>query len=283
MFRRMAAATLALCCTSVSQFAIAADATVQLPPPVVNGTVWKPQPYLRWQLQFATTPIDVDVDADVFKIDLFDNAESVVSDLKDRGKHVVCYVNAGAWEDWRPDAKSFPKAVMGRRYEGWPGERWLDVRRIDLLAPVLLARLDLCRDKGFHGVMFDNVDGYMQKTGFPISSADQLRFNAWIANEARNRGLAAGINNNAGQAAELMPYYDWALAESCFSQGWCARLKSFAEEGKAVVVIEYTEDQTRLNAMCKAALALRFTLLAKKRELDAYRKDCGVPAGHAAR
>jgi hypothetical protein len=276
MLKRIAAAVaaLALSCVPGSQSAAATGSFVRLPPPVVNGALWKPRPHLRWQLQFATTPIDLTIDADVFKIDLFDNDEHVVSDLKNRGKHVVCYVNAGAWEAWRPDAKNFPKVVVGRHYEGWAGERWLDVRRIDLLAPVMLARLDLCRAKGFDGVMFDNVDGYTQKTGFRIRSADQLRFNVWIANEARKRGLAAGINNNAEQVSRLLPYYDWALAESCFSQGWCASLSPFVEDGKAVVVIEYTEDQVALNGMCEAALALRFTLLAKKRELDAFRQDC---------
>jgi hypothetical protein len=96
----------------------------------------------------------------------------------------------------------------------------------------------------------------------------------WIANEARRRGLAVGINNNPEQAAQLLPYFDWALAESCFSQGWCASLSPFVRNGKAVVVIEYTDDQARLNGMCEQALALRFSLLRKKRDLDAFRQDC---------
>jgi hypothetical protein len=250
-----------------------------LPPPVVNDAVWRPGPQLSWQLQFATTPVDLSVEADVYKIDLFDNDAEVVSELHDKGKKVVCYLNAGAWEDWRPDAKRFPAAAMGRAYKGWAGERWLDIRRIDLLAPVMLARLDLCKDKGFNGVMLDNVNSYTNKTGFPLTGWDQLRFNVWLANEARKRGLAVGMNNNSEQARQLLPYFDWVLAESCFSQGWCKALRPFAEQGKPVVVIEYTKDSARVAALCRKASALHFSLLLKKRELDAYRLDCSRRAG----
>jgi hypothetical protein len=36
---------------------------------------------------------------------------------------------------------------------GWPGERWLDVRRIDLLAPIMEARLDHAVTRGCDGVV----------------------------------------------------------------------------------------------------------------------------------
>jgi hypothetical protein len=48
--------------------------------------------------------------------------------------------------------------VVGAPLEGWAGERWLDVRRLDLLGPILERRLDVCQAKGFDGVEFDNVD-----------------------------------------------------------------------------------------------------------------------------
>lgn len=238
------------------------------------NAVWRPAPHLRWQVQYSATPVDLRVEADVFKVDLFDVGARVVSDLKRRGKHVVCYLNVGAWEDWRPDKLRFPRATLGQAYEGWPGERWLDIRRIDLLAPVMLARLDLCRAKGFDGVLFDNIDNYMQKTGFPITATHQLEYVLWIAAEARRRGLAVGINNNPEQAGVLLPHVDWMQAESCFSQGWCASLTPFVEAGKPVVVIEYTDDPVKINEMCSEASALKVSLMVKKRELDAYRREC---------
>ena len=96
----------------------------------------------------------------------------------------------------------------------------------------------------------------------------------WIAAEARRRGLAVGINNNPEQAAALLPYVDWAQAESCFSQGWCASLAPFVAAGKPVVVIEYTDDPAKINEMCAEASALKVSLMVKKRELDAFRREC---------
>jgi hypothetical protein len=275
MIRQLLAAAMLALLTAPAAHASAGASG--LPAPVVNAAAWKPTPNLTWQLQFVNAPIDTSVEADVYKIDLFDNTPSVVAGLRKKGRKVVCYLNAGAWEDWRPDAKRYPDAVMGRGYDGWTGERWLDIRRIDLLAPILLARLDLCRDKGFDGVMLDNVNSYTNRTGFPLSGADQLRFNAWLANEAHARGLAVGMNNNAEQARELAPYFDWALAEGCLSEGSCKALKPFVDSGKPVVVIEYTESRARLAALCRQASPLQFSVLAKKRELDAYRMDCRSP------
>ena len=252
-----------------------AHATESIPPPFLDGARWQPTPDLRWQLQYSSTPVDRAVDAHVYKIDLFDNRAADVAALKRRGKRVVCYLNAGAWEDWRPDAKHFPSDVLGARYEGWPGERWLDIRRIEALAPVMLARLDLCRAKGFDGALLDNVDAYTNKSGFPLTALHQVRFNAWMANEARKRGLAVGMNNNPEQVTELLPYFDWALAESCFSYGWCSALKPFTEAGKAVIVVEYMSDKSAFTAACHEARALGFAVVRKKRELDAFRQECG--------
>ncbi len=86
----------------------------------------------------------------------------------------MCYLSAGTYENWRPDAAAFSKQIIGKADEGWTGENWLDIRRIDLLAPILQARLDLCKAKGFDAVEPDNVDGYQNETGFPLTAADQL-------------------------------------------------------------------------------------------------------------
>jgi hypothetical protein len=189
----------------------------KLPPPVFNSAVWTPEVGSTWQWQL-TTPVDLSVKADIFNIDLFDNDVSVVQTLKARGTRVICYISVGSWEKWRPDAKSFPRAVLGAEYVGWPGERWLDIRRIDLLAPIMLARLDLCKAKGFDGVEPDNIDAYMQKTGFPLTEQDQLRYNVWFANEARKRGLSVGLKNSPRHVKRLLPYFDWALGV-CAAEG----------------------------------------------------------------
>ena len=49
----------------------------------------------------------------MYDIDLFDNNEAVVRALHTAGRKVVCYMNAGGWEEWRPDASQFPNEVIG--------------------------------------------------------------------------------------------------------------------------------------------------------------------------
>ena len=187
---------------------------------------------------------------------------------------LMCYLNAGAWEEWRSDATQYPASTLGNDYSGWPGERWLDIRQIDLLAPLLRARLDLCKSKGFDGVDPDNINGYLNPSGFPLSAQDQVNFNTWLANEAHARGLSIGMKNDSEQLAELLPYFDWALTEDCFAQGWCADLSPFIAAGKPVFAVEYTDAGISFSQFCAQAVALQFSGILKTRALDAYLQTC---------
>ncbi|MEJ2209917.1 MAG: endo alpha-1,4 polygalactosaminidase [Anaerolineae bacterium] len=230
-----------------------------------------------WQWQLTGLPIDLAAEAEMYDIDLFDNEAGTIAALHARGRFVVCYLSAGSWEDWRPDADLFPALVLGNDYEGWPGERWLDIRRIDLLAPIMRARLDLCRAKGFDGVEPDNVDGYSNDTGFALTYEDQLAYNRWLADEAHARGLSIGLKNDAEQAGDLLADFDWALTEDCFAQGWCGEVAPFVEAGKAVFAAEYTDELTVkrfLKGVCPQAEAIGFSAILKDRDLDAWRQDC---------
>ena len=60
--------------------------------------------------------------------------------------------------------------MIGRRYEGFPDERWLDIRRFQLFAEPLERRFDICARKGFDAVEPDNIAGWENKTGFPITA-----------------------------------------------------------------------------------------------------------------
>src|SRR5690242_3285433 len=91
-----------------------------------HPALWRPSPSTTWQWQL-TSPVDTSVPAQMYDVDLFDTPRRVVSALRARGRRAVCYVSAGSLERWRPDARRFPRAVVGRPLQGWPGERWLDV------------------------------------------------------------------------------------------------------------------------------------------------------------
>ena len=245
----------------------------------LEGTLpawWQPPPNTSWQWQL-TDPIDLSFDVEMYDIDLFDNTASTVAALHAQGRKVLCYISVGSWEEWRPDADQFPESVLGNDYEGWPGERWLDIHQIELLAPIMRARFDLCQAKGFDGIEPDNVDGYTNDTGFDLTYQDQLNYNIWLANEAHARGLSIGLKNDDGQVGDLLPHFDWAMTEDCFADEWCAGMEPFIAAGKAVFAAEYTDQMTInqfLNQVCPQAEAMDFSAILKARDLDAWRRGC---------
>jgi hypothetical protein len=236
---------------------------------VVDGR-WHPAPGTSWQWQL-TGVIDTTIDVEMYDIDLFDTPDATIADLHNAGRVVVCYFSAGSWEDWRPDAASYPAEVLGDPLSGWPGERWVDIRRLDLLGPILTARLDLAVGKGCDGVEPDNVDGYQNVTGFPLTSADQLVFNRWLADQARLRGLSVGLKNDLDQVVDLVADFDWALDEQCYEYAECHLLQPFVDAGKAVFGVEYTGDHL---VFCPYFNALEYSWLKKELGLGAWRIDC---------
>jgi len=237
------------------------------------GSPWVPALVTSWQWQLIP-PLELSVDAQVYDIDLFDNEASVVAELHAAGRRAICYLSAGSWENWRPDAGLFPDSVIGREYEGWPGENWLDIRQIDLLGPVMAARLDMCQAKGFDAVEPDNIDGYTNDTGFPLTYDDQLTYNRWLADQAHQRGLSIGLKNDSEQVGDLLESFDWALTEDCFAEGWCQDMLPFVAAGKAVFAAEYTDTGMTTELFCAQANAQSINAILKHRELDAYRESC---------
>ena len=167
-------------------------------------------------------------------------------------------MSAGSVEPGRPDTGAFPAAILGQPLDGWPDERWLDIRRLDLLGPILERRLDLCKAKGFDGVEPDNVDAYANESGFPLTGADQLRFNRFLAAAAHARRLSIGLKNDLEQAEALEP-------------DECDLLAPFTRAGKAVFVAEYGLD---VASFCPQARAAGLMAMRKRLALDAWREPC---------
>jgi hypothetical protein len=225
---------------------------------VDDPAVWRPAPGTSWQWQLQGT-IDTSFDVEMYDVDLFDTPSAVIDQLHADGRVVVCYFSAGSWEQWRADAAAFPPAARGRALDGWPGERWLDVRSSAVRA-ALAARLDVAVARGCDAVEPDNVDGYANNTGFPLRSSDQLAFNRFLAAEAHARGLSIGLKNDVGQLGALVGWFDWALNEECFAYAECGRYQPFVAAGKPVFHVEYPapgQDPTALTAaVCAVGLPL---------------------------
>lgn len=241
-------------------------------PPSPATDWWRPEPGLTWQWQLAGK-FDNSIHVDVYDIDI-DVHPSVVEYFHKQGIKVICYINVGSWENWRSDAGQFPEEIIGKDYEGWSGEKWLDIRRIDQLAPVMLARFDECAEKGFDAIEPDNIEVYTNDTGFPLTYDDQLRYAIWLADEAHARGLAMGLKNAPDQVKDLVDLFDFAITEDCFFQGWCEQMMPFIQNGKAVFAAEYTDLTKDFSPACKKSKELNFSTILKRRNLGAWVEIC---------
>jgi hypothetical protein len=223
-----------------------------------------------WQYQLSGT-LDLDVDAVVFDVDGEETSAEDVARLHDRGAYVVCYISAGSHEDWRSDAADYPDEVLGEPLDDWPGERWVDIRRTDVLLPLLERRMETCREKGFDAVELDNVDAYGADTGFPLTAEDQLAFNRAIADAAHRTGLAVGLKNDPEQVAALVDDFDFAVVEECASNDECDAYAPFVEAGKPVFLVEYALDH---DEVCAAAREHGFSAITKDLDLEAPVRGC---------
>ena len=161
--------------------------------------------------------------------------------------------------------------MLGRHFPGFPEERWLDVRRLRVLKPIMAKRFDRCAAKGFDAVEPDNEDGYQNSTGFPLKYEQQLAYDTWLSNAIRRRGMVAGLKNDLGQVRAMLPYVGFEVNEQCFEYSECGRLVPFINHGKPVFGAEY---ELPPSAFCAKSKRLGFSTIRKRYSLGAFRRAC---------
>ena len=194
-----------------------------------------------------------------------------VRELHARGKKVICYIDVGVYEDYRPDAYKFPREVIGKADSGWNGSYWLDIRRTDVLGPIMLARMKMCKDKGYDAIEPDEIDGYSNDSGFPLTYQDQLNYNRYIASLAHSIGMSIGLKGDIEQVKDLVGDFDWTLNEECAQYNECSLLKPFSNAGKAVIQVEY---KGSLANFCPTAAANNWNALLMPLNLNGGRQPC---------
>lgn len=241
-----------------------------------GGEWYRPGLTATWQWQLEGT-VNESYQVEIYDIDLFDSTPTLIQRLKGSGKHVLCYFSAGSFEDWRDDASQFTAQDKGKPMDGWAGENWLDIRSSNVLR-IMQARLDLAFSKGCTGVEPDNVDGYTNDTGFPLTAQDQLTFNRRLASEAHARGLTIALKNEGDQAEELADDFDLVVNEQCHEFNECGAYQPFITRGKPVLNAEYDNryrtDPGRTQ-LCTAARNENIRTLVLPLDLDdSFRFSC---------
>jgi hypothetical protein len=204
------------------------------------------QPTWYWQLNGK---IRFGLPVKIYDVDAFTTTAAEVTRLHAEHRHVICYVDVGTAENWRSDYNQFPPSVLGSP-NGWPGEVWLDIRQLGTIEPIMAARLRLCHEKGFDAVEPDNMEAALNESGFPITLAQQLAYNEWIAEESHSLHMAVLQKNDSEQTLEENAFFDGALSEEC-NQWWpeCGAYLPYLESGRPVLNAEY---KLKTQSFCSA-------------------------------
>lgn len=230
---------------------------------------WKPTRGQSWQIQYSGA-LDSSVKASVYNLDWENTSTKAVTALHRRGVKVICYINAGGYEQWRPDAKAFPKSTLGKPLDDWPGERWLDVRQRAKLAPIMAKRMDVCKAKGFDAVDPDNMDGYGTSSGFPLKQSDAVAYQRQLIADAHKRGLAIGLKNSIEILPPLHKSIDFAVNEECVAYDECGSYAPMLAAKKPVFNVEYSGSKA---SVCRRIPKGMSTVI-KTLELTAKRTAC---------
>jgi hypothetical protein len=215
----------------------------------------------------------------VYDIDMFMNPPSTITYLHSQGDTVICYLDTGAYETYRPDASQFPKSVIGNS-TGWNGEYWLDTSQVTILRPIMDARIALAASKGCDAIEPDQMDGWDgNNSGFPLTQADGQNWDEIITNDIHAAGMSAGFKNQieiAGWAADTLGA-DWALNEQCNQYNECSGyppdggLPEFIKDGKAVFQVEYSKAAAKF---CPADNAADYNGMKMPLDLTGGRTPC---------
>lgn len=238
---------------------------------------YKPSVGSSWQWQLSGA-LNTSYSADVYDVDLFDTSAARIAEIQATGRKVLCYFSAGSWENWRTDKDNFPSTTLGNNLDGWPGEKWLDIRASEI-RQIMTLRLDLARQKKCDGIEPDNIDGFTNNTGFNLTAEDQISYNRFIADESHKRGLAAGLKNDLDQVPDLLVYFDFSVNEQCHEYNECDLLEPFIAAGKPVFNAEYknsyVNDEQARQRLCVDSLNNGFSTLILPLNLDdSFRFSC---------
>ncbi|NOR61286.1 MAG: endo alpha-1,4 polygalactosaminidase [Rhodobacteraceae bacterium] len=211
---------------------------------------------------------------EIFDTDPDSASARTIAQLNARGVYTICYVSVGTLENYRDDRRDFPRSVVGRVYGDWPDERFLDVRQLDVLLPLMQARFQRCKDMGFDAIEPDNMDVYDNESGFRISRRDGIRYIKALADMAHGMGLEIGQKNVPEITRQLIGSMDFVITEDCFSDGWCEDVSAYTRAGKPVLAAEYTDTGVSWAAACAYGRANGYSMILKDRDLSAALQTC---------
>ncbi len=302
-------------------------------------TRWQPSGKLSWTIDYSAGAAASRLSAparDAYVLPLHEVAAlarkrdasgaNVIDDLTCRhGRRLICYTNCGAWEAEHWDETLLDPVrgeMLGKPMQGYPSERWLDIRRLDVMRRLIARKFGEARALGCDAMLCDNTEAWITgtdgsgdatislyrerglaavkdkaaanvvaQTGFAIGYDDQLRYNRLLAEEAHAQCLAIGLINDVFQIDALAADFDFALNEQCHHCGWCDLYAPFAAAGKPVLHLEFDDNEgfcgtgaPKLADICAAnAEPARRTFSSQKRAASSKLHHLDAPQACATR
>lgn len=246
-------------------------------PQAIEGSFWRPDAGTTWQI--VLQPIqDTSLNVSVYDIDLYSTDASLIAQLHQQGRKVICYFSAGSYEDWRPDAGDFAKSDRGKGLDGWPGEWWLNVSSPNV-HKIMAARLDLAHEKGCDGVDPDNIDGFDNDSGFDLTKQQAVDYLEFLAVESHARNMSIGLKNGGAIVESTLLMMQWQVNEQCAQYDECDSFQPFIDANKPVFHIEYPDSAPEVSSsdrarFCDTKTDGGFSTLLKKMKLDDWFETC---------
>ncbi|TGJ83812.1 hypothetical protein E0Z10_g4962 [Xylaria hypoxylon] len=253
-------------------------ASASTPSPSVSSTASIIQPSVgtTWDypLGFSLATSNANKSTIFYPVDLENTSADTIAKLKSAGHTVICYFSAGSVEDYREDAGDFPSVAIGNTLDGWPDEKWLDIRNSQV-REVMATRIASAASKGCVGVDPDNIDGYTNKPGFALTEDDTVDYVQYLAETAHAAGLGYGLKNAGAIVDRVVDVAQWAINEECAEYNECADWSPFVKAGKPVFHVEYVDDDdatsvsaSKLSKACAASGQSGFSTIVKHYTLD---------------
>jgi len=259
------------------------------PRPVTGGRWWRlPAGLVAWQWELDH-PLSLTSDLDlglgdrtpsghpaeepvIYDIDGFDNPARTVAGLHARGDRVICYIEVGAAETYRPDYAQLRATGLGRVVPGYPDERYLNIN-LPAVVDLIERRILMCARRGFDAVEPDIDDSYTDPTGFDISEQANIGYDITLSRYAHSLRLGFGLKNGDEDrfAARMLPHVDFVLDEQCIQYDTCRAFEpAYRRADIGVLEAEYVDDGGPSPATyCARADALGLSAVQYRTSLDA--------------
>ncbi|KAM5352178.1 hypothetical protein ACJ41O_004901 [Fusarium nematophilum] len=249
--------------------------------------MWKPKVGTPWQIVLSK-PIkigkinDLEPGVDIWDLDMYENDAATFKALHKAGKRVICYFSAGSWENWRDDKDLFNKKDLGKGLDGWPGERWLNIRSTSV-RNIMKKRIKYAAQKGCDAIDPDNVDGYQNDNGLGLTAADSISYIKFLSAEAAKYNMSTGLKNAGDIIKSVLPYVAFSVNEQCVEYSECETFAAFIKAKKPVFNIEYPKGAPKVKdsdrkTICskkgKAKGTQGFSMVIKKMNLDGWVMYC---------